>query len=91
MKFGYPQPWLELREKFGDVVMHDVILQNTDPELVIPQVDIGNLYNGGAVALDVLKKWPDRFQSMHVKDEIKATLGKWNNMKVQDWERGSCR
>jgi sugar phosphate isomerase/epimerase len=75
MKFGYHNHDFEFREKFGDVIMHDVIMQNTDPNLVIHQLDIGNLYNGGATALEVVKKWPGRFQSMHVKDEIKATSG----------------
>lgn len=75
MLFGYHNHDFEFSEKFGDVQMYDVILQNTDPKLVMQQLDIGNLYNGGAKALDVLKKWPGRFQSMHVKDEIKATSG----------------
>jgi sugar phosphate isomerase/epimerase len=75
MKFGYHNHDFEFSEKFGDVIMHDIILQNTDPNLVIHQLDIGNLYNGGATAPEVLKKWPGRFQSMHVKDEIKATSG----------------
>jgi len=75
MKFGYHNHDFEFSEKYGDVIMHDVIMQNTDPNLVIHQLDIGNLYNGGATALEVVKKWPGRFQSMHVKDEIKATSG----------------
>ena len=75
MKFGYHNHDFEFSEKFGDVLMHDIILQNTDPKLVIHQLDIGNLYNGGAKALDVMSKWPGRFQSMHVKDEIKASGG----------------
>jgi sugar phosphate isomerase/epimerase len=75
MKFGYHNHDFEFSEKFGDVLMHDIILQNTDPKLVIHQLDIGNLYNGGAKALDVMSKWPGRFQSMHVKDEIKSSGG----------------
>jgi sugar phosphate isomerase/epimerase len=39
------------------------------------QLDIGNLYNGGAKAIDIVRKWPGRFESMHVKDEILATSG----------------
>ena len=45
------------------------------PTLVIQQLDIGNLYNGGAKAIDIVKQYPGRFQSMHVKDEITATEG----------------
>jgi hypothetical protein len=35
-------------------------------------MDIGNMYSGGGRAMDLLKKYPGRFQSMHVKDEIKV-------------------
>jgi sugar phosphate isomerase/epimerase len=34
------------------------------------QLDIGNMYNGGGRALEVIKKYPGRFASLHVKDEI---------------------
>jgi sugar phosphate isomerase/epimerase len=55
--------------------LFDIILTSTDPALVIQQLDIGNMYNGGAKAMDIIKKYPGRFPSMHVKDEIKATSG----------------
>ena len=54
------------------MTVYDIILKNTDPDLVIQQLDIGNLYNGGAKAIDIVKQWPGRFKSLHVKDEIKA-------------------
>ncbi len=75
MKFGYHNHDFEFSQKFGDATVYDIILNNTDPSLVIQQLDIGNLYNGGATALDVVKKFPGRFQSMHVKDEIEAKSG----------------
>jgi sugar phosphate isomerase/epimerase len=75
MRFGYHNHHFEFNEQLDGVILYDHILQNTDPDLVIQQLDIGNLYNGGAVAIDVLKKNPSRFVSMHVKDEIKATSG----------------
>ena len=46
-----------------------------DPKLVVVQLDIGNLYNGGAIAIDVVNQYPGRFENIHVKDEIKATSG----------------
>ncbi len=72
MRFGYHNHDFEFSVKFNDVSMYDIMLQETDPNLVIQQLDIGNLYNGGAKAIDVVKKWPGRFLSMHVKDEIKG-------------------
>ena len=75
MKFGYHNHDFEFSEKFDGVSLYDIILTNTDPKLVIHQLDIGNLYNGGAKADDIMNKWAGRFSSMHVKDEIKATGG----------------
>lgn len=73
MKFGYHNHDFEFSEKLDGESLFDIILKNTDPNLVIIQLDTGNLYNGGANAMDVVKKYPGRFASLHVKDEIPAT------------------
>ncbi len=73
MKFGYHNHDFEFSEKLDGISVYDIILKNTDAKLVIQQLDIGNLYNGGAKALDIMKAWPGRFSSMHVKDEIAGT------------------
>jgi L-ribulose-5-phosphate 3-epimerase UlaE len=39
------------------------------------QLDMGDLYNGGAIAIDVVNQYPGRFENVHVKDEIKAAGG----------------
>lgn len=75
MKFGYHNHDFEFSEKLNDQTVFDIILQNTDPKLVAQQLDIGNMYNAGAKALDIMKKYPGRFESLHVKDEIKSTGG----------------
>jgi len=75
MKFGYHNHDFEFSEKLNGQTLYDIILKNTDPELVIQQLDTGNLYNGGAKAIDVVKKYPGRFLSLHVKDEIAAAGG----------------
>jgi sugar phosphate isomerase/epimerase len=53
-------------------------LQETDPKLVIQQMDMGNMYGAGGRPLELLKKYPGRFLSMHVKDEIKSEKGDMN-------------
>lgn len=73
MKFGYHNHDFEFSQKLNDMTVYDIILQNTDPKLVTQQLDIGNMVGGGGKAMDVLKKYPGRFESMHVKDEIKST------------------
>jgi sugar phosphate isomerase/epimerase len=75
MKFGYHNHSFEFSEQLNGQQLFDIMMTSMDPELVVVQLDIGNLYNGGAVALDVVKKYPGRFENVHVKDEIKATGG----------------
>jgi sugar phosphate isomerase/epimerase len=75
MKFGYHNHAFEFSEKLDGEIVYDIMLKNTDPSLVIQQLDIGNLYNGGAKAIDIVKQYPGRFESMHVKDEITSTEG----------------
>ncbi len=75
MKFGYHNHDFEFSESLGGEMLYDIMMKNTDPKLVIQQLDIGNLYNGGANAAEIVKKYPGRFSSLHVKDEIKATEG----------------
>jgi sugar phosphate isomerase/epimerase len=75
MKFGYHNHDFEFNTNIDGKKLYDLILQYTDPSLVIQQLDIGNLYNGGGVAIDIVKQYPGRFESMHVKDEIKASQG----------------
>lgn len=72
MKFGYHNHDFEFSQKLNGKTVYDLILTNTDPSGVIQQLDTGNLYNGGAKAIDMVKKYPGRFESMHVKDEILA-------------------
>ncbi len=73
MKFGYHNHDFEFKYSLNGKQVYDIILEHTDPELVIQQIDIGNMYGAGGRALDIVKKHPNRFASMHVKDEIKST------------------
>jgi sugar phosphate isomerase/epimerase len=75
MKFGYHNHDFEFNTKIDGDLLYDLILQNTDPALVAQQLDMGNLYNGGFRAIDVAKKYPGRFELMHVKDEILSSKG----------------
>ncbi len=79
MKFGYHNHDFEFSNKLNGIVLYDVILQNTDPKLVAQQLDIGNMYSGGGRAMDVLKKYPGRFELLHVKDEVKTNDGKYES------------
>ena len=79
MKFGYHNHEFEFTSKIDDQLLFDIIMQNTDPKLVIHQLDIGNMYGAGGRAADIMNRYPGRFPSMHVKDEIKAAKGEMND------------
>lgn len=79
MKFGYHNHDFEFSQKLNDKKVFDIILDNTDPKLVVQQLDIGNMYGAGGRALDIMKQYPGRFESMHVKDEIKTAKGEMND------------
>lgn len=72
MKFGYHNHDFEFTEKMGNGTLYEAILENTDPELVIQQLDTGNMHGTGTEAFGVIKKYPGRFLSLHIKDEIAA-------------------
>jgi sugar phosphate isomerase/epimerase len=75
MKFGYHNHDFEFSQKLNGEKLFDIIMKNIDPDLVALQLDMGNLYNGGAIALDVMNQYPGRFEIVHVKDEITAKSG----------------
>jgi sugar phosphate isomerase/epimerase len=72
MRFGYHNHDFEFTNTLNGQTVYDIILNSTDPSLVVQQLDIGNLYGTGASSMDIIKKHPGRFVSLHVKDEIKS-------------------
>ncbi len=72
VKFGYHNHDFEFKYSLNNKSIYDIILEKTDPALVVQQIDIGNMYSAGGMALDIIKKYPGRFESMHVKDVIKV-------------------
>jgi sugar phosphate isomerase/epimerase len=72
MKFGYHNHNFEFSEKLNGETLFDIMMKNINPDLVVVQLDIGNLFDGGAVALDVINQYPGRFENVHVKD-VKKT------------------
>jgi sugar phosphate isomerase/epimerase len=76
MKFGYHNHDFEFSEKLNGEKLFDILMKSIDPHLVVVQLDIGNLYNGGGIAIDIVNQYPGRFENIHVKDEIKAAGGR---------------
>ena len=71
MKFGYHNDF------DGNAILHnmklyEIIMKYSDPKLTVQQFDIANLYNAaGTDPMDIIKTYPGRFESLHVKDVLK--------------------
>jgi sugar phosphate isomerase/epimerase len=52
----------------SDKTEYDVLLAETDPELVTMQIDIGWIYIAGLDPIEMFKKNPGRYELWHIKD-----------------------
>jgi sugar phosphate isomerase/epimerase len=76
MKFGYHNHDFEFSVQLDGMKIFDIMMKNLDVNKVVMQLDIGNMYSGGAKALDVIGQYPGKFEMIHVKDEIENKDGK---------------
>ena len=67
MKFGYHNHSREF-EKIEDKVMLDYMLENTDPDKVLFEMDVYWAVMGKASPVDYFKKYPGRIKLLHIKD-----------------------
>ncbi|HLW08217.1 MAG TPA: TIM barrel protein [Marinilabiliaceae bacterium] len=73
IRFGYHNHDKEFEEVDG-IVRYDYMLQNTDPDKVMFQLDLYWIMMGGKDAISYFNAYPGRFELWHVKDE--KELGK---------------
>lgn len=73
MKFGYHNHWFEFSDSLNGTRIFDLMMKSIDFDKVAMQLDMGNMYIGGAKASDVLNQYPGKFELIHVKDEIPST------------------
>lgn len=67
IRFGFHNHAEEFNA-FEGVVIYDYMLQNTDPDKVMFQIDLYWAYVGNADPVDYFERYPGRFESWHVKD-----------------------
>ena len=67
LRFGYHNHAFEMASMDGQVP-YDVLLDNTDPELVCFEMDLYWTVDGGKNPLAYFAKYPGRFPLVHVKD-----------------------
>ncbi|SHJ27194.1 sugar phosphate isomerase/epimerase family protein [Pseudozobellia thermophila] len=67
LKFGYHNHGYEFESQNGQV-LYDVLMDETDPELVHMELDLGWVVVAGKDPLDYFEKYPGRFPLWHLKD-----------------------
>ncbi|MEA4945454.1 MAG: sugar phosphate isomerase/epimerase [Propionicimonas sp.] len=67
MRFYYHNHFQEF-QRFGDEYVYDIILANTDPELVKLEMDTYWMYRGGQDPLEWMSRCADRVILLHQKD-----------------------
>jgi sugar phosphate isomerase/epimerase len=73
LRFFYHPHGYEFESVDGNLM--DVMLEQTDPALVTYQIDIFWVLHGGADPLAYVKKYPGRFELMHLKELRRDTPG----------------
>jgi len=78
MKAGFHNHTIEFSPVEG-IVPLDILLENTDPELVCFELDLAWATSGGASPVEYFNRYPGRFELWHIKDlsvdKKDATLG----------------
>lgn len=69
IRFGYHNHNREFTTVWGDTILYDFMLQNTDPAKVFFQMDLYWCVEGGKNPVDYFKKYPGRFELWHIKDK----------------------
>lgn len=67
-KFGFHNHAREF-EKIEGEIMFDYMVMNTDPNLVMFELDVYWVMKGGYDSVDYMKKYPSRIPILHIKDE----------------------
>lgn len=67
LKFGYHNHEYEFESDNGQV-LYDILMDNTEPDLVHMELDLGWVIVGGKDPLEYFKRYPGRFPLWHLKD-----------------------
>jgi sugar phosphate isomerase/epimerase len=82
LQFFYHNHDFEFTNTFGGKPAYDILLEDTDPDLVKFELDLYWIVYGGESPVDYLSRDPARYPLYHVKDRTWKDRGP----DVQDWE-----
>ncbi|HTQ54928.1 MAG TPA: sugar phosphate isomerase/epimerase [Bryobacteraceae bacterium] len=68
MQLGYHNHAIDLKKSAGGVAGFDALIQGTDPDLVVFEMDCGHMIHAGSDPIAYLRKYPGRIAMLHIKD-----------------------
>jgi len=73
-------------QKIDEKIPYDVLIENTDKDIVFYQMDTGHLVLGGYQCQDYIKKYPGRFSNWHLRDVNSEGIGTEFGKGIVDFE-----
>ena len=67
LQLGYHNHTIDLKT-FGKRSAYEILIDSTQPELVVFEMDCGHMVHAGADPIEYLRKYPKRIQLLHLKD-----------------------
>jgi sugar phosphate isomerase/epimerase len=75
LQYAYHNHNFEFADQGGGAIGYDVLLKETDPQLVKFQIDCGWMVFAGHDPVEYFRKYPQRFPMIHVKDFLPRADG----------------
>ena len=89
LQYAYHNHNFEFIDLGHGQIGYDVLLQETDPELVNFELDCGWMVYAGRNPIDYFRKYPHRYRMIHVKDFVRGTQKHtMKNMEMDGTELG---
>lgn len=73
LQYAYHNHNFEFKDQGGGQTGYDLLLSQTDPDLVKFELDCGWMVAAGRNPVDYFKKYPNRYRMIHVKDFLPGT------------------
>jgi sugar phosphate isomerase/epimerase len=67
LQLGFHNHTIDLKT-FGKRSAYEILIDSTDPDLVVFEMDCGHMVHAGADPIAYLRKYPKRIQLLHLKD-----------------------
>ena len=68
LQFGYHNHNFEFKPQAGGAIGYDILLKETDPSLVVFELDCGWMSAAGHSPAEYITKYPKRYRLLHIKD-----------------------